>query len=92
MGSYSSADERAELEEIWLARVNAARQRHEMAEDCLHRILDGDPASASQGTYGPMTVQEAFAVEMETRHEYLKTLRVFTGLVVYRKIPEAEAS
>ncbi len=78
----------AELEEKWKARVTLSRQRFDLYSVNVKEIreLSAD-IPAPDGGFG---LARAMRAESAALGEYVRVLRIYSDLVVYGKVPEAE--
>lgn len=79
---------RVELEALWLDRVQAACEQRALAAAHCKRVLGDLTVSLTTEPDGSFAVRQARLAESHARSEYMRTLRVFTDLVIHGKIPD----
>jgi len=78
---------REEMELLWKARLEAAHERYDFAKAQLKETLSAQQAGLLIAPDGSVAVRDARLKESGARSEYMRVLRIFTDLVLRRKIP-----
>lgn len=87
-----AGQEREQLEKtelLWKRRVQVARERYDAAASHLNRVLSAGNAGFLQEPDGVLAVRDARLKESMARSEYMRVLRIFTELVLDRRLPTA---
>jgi hypothetical protein len=83
---------RTELEQVWQSRASLARQRYEESSREFIRLA-GD---LKKGRYQPPDCSEALRQARQREslalEKYMRTVRIYTDLVVHGKLPEEPES
>ena len=80
----------ADLERKWRVRVDAARQRHLESKRAFEAGVEQGGDSSLAG--GGEKMSQARQAECSALDEYNRTLRIYTDLILYGKVPEEPGS
>jgi hypothetical protein len=75
-------------EEVWAARVEAARSNYSFAESQLRQVVAGQKEWPLPEPHGSALIEAARLQEVATRNEYLRSLKIFSELLVAGEVPE----
>jgi hypothetical protein len=78
---------RAQLEEIWGARLKQSRTAYQFATAQFAKALSEQNQRLTPAPDGVLAVRQARLQETTARNEYMRVLRIFTELVVSGKPP-----
>jgi hypothetical protein len=81
---------RAELEQIWRARLQESRQKYDLSVAQTRKVLSDQKRFAMPAGDGFFAVQHAHRQESAARNEYARVLKIFMDLVVSGKVPDGE--
>ena len=76
------------MEEFWRARLKADRQKYDCAVAEFSKVLAQQTKWPLPAPDGSAAVRIAGLQESAARNEYMRTLKIFTDLVVSGKAPE----
>jgi len=88
MASRSMMSSLLELKQIWLSRLDTARQLHEEAARELDRLVGEWDHGLLPDSSGLELIRQARRREHSALDEYVRVLRICTDLVVHGKLPE----
>ena len=75
----------------WLCRLNAARRKYHRATTEFSKVLAEQNKWPAPAADGSTALRNARLQEAAALNEYMRTLKVFTDLLVYGKKPEAQS-
>ena len=79
-----------DLEGLWRGRLADAKAKYVTAVERFHTASEELRTRAMPSSDGCFSVHLAIAAESSARKQYMRTLRAFTELVLYGKIPDEE--
>lgn len=78
---------REELENLWRRRLEQAEEVHQRALSEVERIRGARDTGALTGQEGDAALRRAIREERRARVRFIRTLRIFSDLVVRHKPP-----
>jgi hypothetical protein len=79
---------KAELTDVWTARLHQSRAVYDSAVSRFREVLADQHKGLMPAPDGSQAVRNARLQESAARNEHMRILRIFTELVVAGKIPE----
>ena len=83
---------RLEMETTWLSKVQAAQRRYRVASAKYRRALEEHKQFSLPSPDGVFALRQAAQAEAAALHQYTRTLKVFTDLIVDAKLPPSESN
>jgi hypothetical protein len=76
--------DRREIEMDWLRQVEVAKDRYGLAVERVRQLIEADSMPSDDHSDG-LRIQQAREEAAEARHDYIKALDAFAGIVIHGK-------